>query len=74
MHRPVHRPDPASPLARREPTPPPSVRPLRRRSPAQGLRIAFRALGVEASPATAAPVKQDAQAQLTLAPFGETEE
>src|SRR5712691_3584359 len=27
MHRPVHRPDPASPLARREPTPPPPVRP-----------------------------------------------
>ncbi|HUE30522.1 MAG TPA: site-specific DNA-methyltransferase [Verrucomicrobiae bacterium] len=74
MDRPVHRPDPASPLARREPTPPPPVRPRRRRSPAQGLRIALRALGAETTSAATAPVEQDAQAQLTLAPVREPEE
>jgi adenine-specific DNA-methyltransferase len=41
--RPVHRPDPASALARRESTPPPARR-HRGRRPAQGLRIAARAL------------------------------
>ena len=73
MHRPVHRPDPASPLARREVTPPPSVRARRRRSPAQGLRIAFRALGVEAGPDDR-DARRGPEAQLTLAPFGESEE
>jgi adenine-specific DNA-methyltransferase len=63
MDRPVHRPDPSSPLARREATPPPSLRPRRRRRPAEGLRIALRALGGEAT-----------QAQVTLAPFAEPEE
>ena len=75
MHRPVHRPDPASPLARREPTPPPSVRPRRRRSPAQGLRIAFRALGVEATTALdERDARRGPEAQLTLTPSGESEE
>jgi len=69
----VHRPDPASPLARREPTPPPSVRPHRRRSPAEGLRIAFRALRVEAA-LDDRDARRGPEAQLTLAPSGESEE
>jgi adenine-specific DNA-methyltransferase len=45
MGRPVHEPDPASPLARREPIPPRRERRRGARAPAQGLRIAFQALG-----------------------------
>jgi len=72
MDRPVHRPDPASPLARREPTPPPRVRPRRRRSPAEGLRIAFRALGAEATPIDCANEGRERDAQLTLGSFHES--
>jgi adenine-specific DNA-methyltransferase len=45
MSRPVHAPDPDSPLARRAPGDPPPRR-RRRRAPTEGLRIAARALAV----------------------------
>jgi adenine-specific DNA-methyltransferase len=40
MDRPVHRPNPDSPLARRDDAPPPRVRPRGPRPPAAGLRLA----------------------------------
>jgi len=68
MDRPVHRPDPASPLAKRESTPPPSRRPRAGRRPAQGLRIAARALSRDATrdDASLAASSRVAGAQLTL--------
>jgi adenine-specific DNA-methyltransferase len=47
MDRPVHEPDPRSPLARRDAVEPPPPRPRRRRPPAEGLQISFQALGPE---------------------------
>ena len=45
LGRDVHRPDPNSALARRDAAPAPRRRAVRPRSPAQGLRIAVRAIG-----------------------------
>lgn len=49
MTRPVHKPDPNSSLARRDAEPGPRRSKVTRRSVAQGLRLAFRALDKEAS-------------------------
>ena len=67
MGRPVHRPDPTSALARRDGLDSPPAAPRSRRQPAQGLRIARRALGDDSSTPQRPPLNDLSDKQLALA-------